>query len=214
MELAVSRLHFPVTTLGPGRRVGVWFQGCNIRCPGCVSADTWGFEKGQTTVAKTLEVITAWLPQADGLTISGGEPFDQADALVALLAGLPLRPDQDILVYSGYPVEALSNTLDRCEGRIDALISDPFIADAPQTLRLRGSDNQRLHLLTERGRRLFSSYQTTAGTADRRLDVMFDDDGTVWLAGVPRQHDMVRLRHLLADEGHVVATSDATHSSR
>ena len=38
--LALSRMHFPVTTLGPGNRIGIWVQGCTIRCPGCVSADT------------------------------------------------------------------------------------------------------------------------------------------------------------------------------
>ncbi|MCT5046402.1 radical SAM protein, partial [Pseudomonas aeruginosa] len=28
--------------MGTGRRLGIWFQGCSIRCPGCISADTWG----------------------------------------------------------------------------------------------------------------------------------------------------------------------------
>lgn len=41
MRMILSRLHFPVTTLGPGRRIGVWFQGCSIRCAGCISRDTW-----------------------------------------------------------------------------------------------------------------------------------------------------------------------------
>ena len=41
MRMRLSRLHHPVTTLGPGRRAGIWFQGCTIRCPGCMSVDTW-----------------------------------------------------------------------------------------------------------------------------------------------------------------------------
>ncbi|WP_461325238.1 4Fe-4S cluster-binding domain-containing protein [Bradyrhizobium diazoefficiens] len=41
IRISVSRIHFPVTTLGPGRRLGIWFQGCSIRCPGCISMDTW-----------------------------------------------------------------------------------------------------------------------------------------------------------------------------
>ena len=40
-SVSISRLHFPVTTLGPGHRIGIWFQGCSIRCEGCLSMDTW-----------------------------------------------------------------------------------------------------------------------------------------------------------------------------
>ena len=40
-QIGLNRVHFPVTALGPGRRVGIWLQGCSIRCPGCMSLDTW-----------------------------------------------------------------------------------------------------------------------------------------------------------------------------
>ena len=80
-EIFLSRLHFPVTALGPGRRIGLWVQGCSIRCAGCISLDTWAPGKGSTTVAAVAEVIMRWIDEADGLTISGGEPLDQADAI-------------------------------------------------------------------------------------------------------------------------------------
>lgn len=41
MEIAINKIHFPVSTLGFGQRLGIWFQGCSIRCPGCISRDTW-----------------------------------------------------------------------------------------------------------------------------------------------------------------------------
>ena len=41
MALVVNRVHFPVTALGPGRRLGVWVQGCSIGCAGCLAHDTW-----------------------------------------------------------------------------------------------------------------------------------------------------------------------------
>ena len=74
MRLQLSRLHFPVTTLGVGRRIGVWFQGCSIRCPGCVSLDTWDPAHGTTTVEDVVTAIGPWLEAADGLTVSGGTP--------------------------------------------------------------------------------------------------------------------------------------------
>ena len=66
MELSLSRVHFPVTTLGPGRRLGIWFQGCSIRCPGCISADTWGPGRRRIALARLLADIQPWLEQAEG----------------------------------------------------------------------------------------------------------------------------------------------------
>ena len=87
-SIALSRIHFPVTTLGPGRRIGIWFQGCSIRCPGCISMDTWAPGRGITTIDEVVNAVAQWLPVADGITISGGEPFDQPIALLDLLGRL------------------------------------------------------------------------------------------------------------------------------
>lgn len=207
MRLELSRLHFPVTTLGPGRRVGVWFQGCSIRCEGCVSADTWGRGRGVSTVAHVLAALDPWLPQADGVTVSGGEPFDQPDALRALLVGIRVRTEVDVLVYSGHPIERLQPDLSAMDGLIDALMTDPYDVGAPQTLTLRGSDNQRLHRLTPLGEWRFAAFEREARPDEAALDVMFDEDGTVWMAGIPRRDDMHRLQQALAAQGHSAVTS-------
>jgi anaerobic ribonucleoside-triphosphate reductase activating protein len=207
MRISISRLHYPVTTLGPGQRVGIWLQGCKIRCPGCVSLDTWAEDKGQTTVDEVVRAVTSWLGEADGVTISGGEPFDQPDALAALLSKLPLCDKQDVLVYSGYPFELIETLPAVRLGRIDALMSDPYLVNAAQALPLRGSDNQRLHLLTELGRGRLSEYQVPGTASGKSLDVMFDDDGTVWLAGIPRPGDMARLKSVLGAQGHEIHTT-------
>src|SRR5262249_5553706 len=200
-------------TLGPGRRLGIWFQGCSIRCPGCISADTWATGKGGLELTELFRRMEIWLAQAEGITISGGEPFDQADALGALLLGLRERTAADILVYSGYSLEALAPRLAVFEGLIDALITDPFLLDAPQTLPIRGSDNQRLHGLSELGRSRFAGYDDPA-SGKVAFDVMFDDDGTVWLAGIPRRGDFVRLRAQLQGLGHQVMTTEDASQRR
>jgi anaerobic ribonucleoside-triphosphate reductase activating protein len=209
VKIAISRLHFPVTTLGPGRRIGIWFQGCSIRCSGCVSADTWAEGRGITTIDSVLDVIEPWLNEADGITISGGEPFDQPQALQALLQAMPRAPSQDILVFSGHPFETLLNDASLRARLVDALISDPYLDGTPQTLPLRGSDNQRLHLLTELGTQRFARYQAPLEAHLPSLDVMFDDNGSVWLAGIPRQGDMHRLRSILGHQGHAIHTTAA-----
>lgn len=198
--IRISRLHFPVRALGPGARIGIWLQGCSIRCPGCISLDTWSTSRGESSVEAVVEAILPWLNTADGFTISGGEPFDQPDALKSLLKSVRAVHRGDILVYSGHPVEVLP--LQEFEGLFDALISDPLVLAAKQTLPLRGSDNQRLHIASELGRLRFSDLAWHVGLANT-LDVMFDDaTGDVFLAGIPQRGDLARLQKLLELGGH------------
>lgn len=205
-RLHLSRIHFPVRTLGPGARIGIWFQGCSIRCPGCISMDTWDARPGQTTVAAVLDVVRPWLAQADGITISGGEPFDQPEALLQLVDALRGAQGGDILVYSGHPLEALP--LDRFAGLFDAVVTDPFDVGAGQTLALRGSDNQRLVSLTDLGRERYGA-GAMLGPPAETLEIMFDDTtGDVFLAGIPRPGDLRRLARLLAEAGHHAATTE------
>src|SRR5215218_593389 len=88
--IQLNKAHWPVTVLGPGRRIGLWMQGCSIHCPGCVSQDTW---PADPATAITVDALVDWCRTTtgsalDGVTISGGEPFDQPDALLRLLVAL------------------------------------------------------------------------------------------------------------------------------
>lgn len=209
MKISLSRVHFPVTTLGPGRRLGIWLQGCSIRCPGCISSDTWAARQPDLEVSELLESLRNWLQECDGVTISGGEPFEQPEALGALLRSLRQSGSTNILVYSGKPLEQLRTQPLVEEGLIDCLISDPFDSRAPQTKYLRGSDNQRMSLLTALGKKVFDGLDRLTSNTDRRLDVMFEDDGVVWLAGIPSRGDMAKLRLLLEHEGTYLRTTEA-----
>jgi anaerobic ribonucleoside-triphosphate reductase activating protein len=209
MKLALSRIHFPVCSLGPGTRVGIWFQGCSIRCRGCISSDTWAFSRGATTVHTVMARINEWLERADGVTVSGGEPFDQRHALRELLMNIRRLNRGDILVYSGYSFESLAQWLAEFDGLIDALITDPFDLKAPQTLPLRGSENQRLFQLTPLGKARFCHFDRAVTPSERQLDVMFDDHtGEIWFAGIPFRGDFRRMTELLSSLGHQVVTTE------
>src|SRR5262249_15852662 len=145
--------------------------------------------------------IELWVPQADGFTISGGEPFDQTPALTELLAGIRRVSKGDTLVFTGYPREAIEARLASMEGLIDALITDPFDEPAPQTLALRGSDNQRLFTLTALGQSRFAAYDRPIARGDKSFDVMFDEQGEIWLAGIPGRDDFRRLQRILQANG-------------
>src|SRR5260370_30553154 len=117
-SIALSRIHFPVTTLGPGRRIGIWFQGCSIRCPGCISMDTWAQDRGITTIDEVINAIAQWIPAADGITISGGEPFDQPVALIELLNKLRLLSAADVLAFTSYHPSRATAIVDASPGLI------------------------------------------------------------------------------------------------
>jgi anaerobic ribonucleoside-triphosphate reductase activating protein len=208
--IAISRIHFPVTTLGPGQRLGVWFQGCSIRCPGCISIDTWSDKVERMLVSDLVAAVSEYAWLADGVTISGGEPFEQPLALGELLRGLRklLQPASDVLVYSGLPFADLTPWLDQWQGLVDAVISEPFEVTAPQTRPLMGSDNQQLHMLTELAHERFSEFLRPRDRRDDRLDVMVDEDGTAWIAGIPRRGDLHVLKERLAAQGTVIRTTE------
>ena len=133
MKIRLSRAHHPVTVLGPGRRIGLWTQGCGIGCDGCLARDTWAPDPATEV---DLDDVLAWcagITDVDGVTISGGEPFDQPEALDALLAKLDgwrrahVRPI-DFLCYSGRSLPALRARYGHILARLDAVIPGPFIA--------------------------------------------------------------------------------------
>lgn len=211
LTVGLSRIHFPVTTLGPGRRLGIWFQGCSLRCEGCISVDTWATAKTLIPIEQLMRTLSSYLPLIDGITISGGEPFDQFEALLAIVVQLRKKTKVDILVYTGYSVEDITEQLLQIKPYIDVLISDPFQRQSSQTLRLRGSDNQRLHCFSSQAIEKFAYYQQAVTTEDKVLDVMFDAEGVVWFAGIPRRDDFVKLQTLLKQQGHQIkVTADKT----
>jgi anaerobic ribonucleoside-triphosphate reductase activating protein len=146
--------------------------------------------------------LRPWYPQAEGITISGGEPFDQPEALAQLLSAIRRDFDGNVLVFSGHAYATLAPHLSSMAGLIDALVSGPFEQESPQTLKLRGSDNQVLHLLTEVGKTHFSDFEQPLNDQEKVLDMALDQQGRVSLIGIPRRDDLLRLRTLLEQQGH------------
>jgi anaerobic ribonucleoside-triphosphate reductase activating protein len=170
--------------------------------------DTWAPARGITTIDEVVNAVLQWLPAANGITVSGGEPFDQPIALLELLRRLRSLTEADVLVFTGHPWTKVRETVDASPRLIDALVTGPFDVNQSQTLALRGSDNQELHLLTAMGQARFASFQRPITDVERTLDVMFDDRGDVWFAGIPGRDDFRRLRELLEKAGARLSTSE------
>jgi anaerobic ribonucleoside-triphosphate reductase activating protein len=194
--LSIHLLHFPVHTLGPGTRVGLWCQGCTIGCPGCITPEARDFlPDGAVSVNELAERILSFfgLQAATGLTVSGGEPFDQPEALLALLRILKGRGMFDILLYSGYRAEDLLKRHPALPGLAAALVDGPFERDNTTDASWKGSDNQRLHLWRPE---FEARYREWTRSAARRLQLATDSRGRKYLIGIPRQSDAEKLRKL------------------
>lgn len=142
-----------VYTLGPGRRYCLWVQGCERQCPGCISVHSRDPQGGYSMNLHAL-AMEIKMSQPDGLTISGGEPFLQAETLGQLLHllknGMNCHPG--VIVYTGYTLEELQDmpSAQRLLEHTDLLIDGPYVASLDDGRSLRGSSNQRVIPLTER----------------------------------------------------------------
>jgi anaerobic ribonucleoside-triphosphate reductase activating protein len=204
-KLALSRIHFPITSLGYGRRIGLWTQGCSISCKGCMSLDTWASRPADTPIDEIVRRVGPWLGGADGLTLSGGEPFDQPKAVVALLTAIRPRVTGDILLFSGYGFDDIPNAAKPALDCLDALVCGRFIEQRASALPLRGSDNQELRFLTPLGFARYGDLDTRSSHAPR-IDLV-EADGGFWFAGIPRPGDLGRLDAILAARGLSLKTS-------
>lgn len=134
-------------TDGPGIRMTVFVQGCPHHCPGCHNPETHPFEGGQPRTAQELLEKLDKNPLLSGVTLSGGEPFCQAAALLPLAEGVRAR-GLELAAYSGWTYEQLlaqggdaENLLRLCH----VLVDGPFVlAERSLSLRFRGSKNQRI----------------------------------------------------------------------
>ncbi len=153
-----------VEALGPGRRLCVWVNGCSRRCKGCVSARLQVVDEG--TEAEIEEYFFGYnLRAIDGVTVSGGEPFEQIAELERLVKYFRRRGVKDILVYTGYTLEELQakkdERVERIFSQISVLIDGPYVAELDSGKgNLTGSENQRVHYLDESVRAAYEAYQT------------------------------------------------------
>ena len=131
---------------GPGIRFVLFLQGCKIHCPGCQNPHTWDFEGGTLVHADEVLERIKGNPLVHGVTFSGGEPFEQAEALLPLAEELKSQ-GYHLMAFTGYTMEQLLQKPERAAflEKLDLLVDGPFLeAQKSLDLRFRGSRNQRI----------------------------------------------------------------------
>lgn len=133
---------------GKGMRLAVFTQGCVHACPGCHNPDAHDLEGGvEWDTEDILEMLRKNLLQS-GITLTGGEPFLQPAACLALARGAHAMK-KDVWTYTGYTFEALVAMEDpdvrALLAESDVLVDGPFVlAERSLEIPFRGSANQRL----------------------------------------------------------------------
>jgi anaerobic ribonucleoside-triphosphate reductase activating protein len=131
----------------------VFAQGCPHHCKGCHNPQTHDPRGGYESTPDEIIARMAKNPLLRGITLTGGEPFQQPEAMTEL-ARKAKAACYDVVAYTGYTIEALiemkSQNVDEMLKHIDILIDGPFIlAEKRHDLLFRGSANQRIINVTE-----------------------------------------------------------------
>lgn len=138
---------------GPGVRAVLWLQGCSLGCPGCFNPDTHPRDTGERVAVDELVTRVADLcPGIEGLTVSGGEPLEQARPLGALLERLRRETPLSIILFTGFTWNEVTAAAEMAEVLpfVDVLVAGRYDAVRRLVRGLQGSENKTTHFLTHR----------------------------------------------------------------
>lgn len=109
MNISVNSIDFRGSFVdGPGIRSLLFLQGCDRRCEGCHNTSTWDRNKGSVYETNELARIIKEGCHNRKLTITGGEPMNQKEALMELLDNLE---EFDLCLYTSYSLEEIPDEI-------------------------------------------------------------------------------------------------------
>lgn len=155
--LNLASIRFCTESEGPGKRLAIWVQGCERRCPGCCNPDMQEIRKNIIVDTKDLIGLIQKSISSDkieGLSFLGGEPMLQAEGL-SEIAKWAHSVGLTVLVFTGYLyyelIEMKNDSINKLISEIDILVDGPFVQELYDYERdWIGSKNQNLYLLSNR----------------------------------------------------------------
>ncbi|MDP1825361.1 MAG: 4Fe-4S single cluster domain-containing protein [Archangium sp.] len=200
MQLRVAQIVPDTEAEGPGKRFALWVQGCTLHCPGCCNPEMFAPDKGGTLVeVADLASRMSATPGIEGISVLGGEPFQQPEALAELCA-LVRASGLSVMIYTGYTLSELKEMSPSPRGgkgkpgiadllaNTDLLVDGRYDRTRPEAGRRRwiGSSNQVMHFLTPRYAPTDPRF-TTPNTIELRFV-----NGQLTINGWPQAADAMR----------------------
>lgn len=195
--LLIDKIQEKTKVLGPGIRTALWFHGCFRHCPGCIAAE---MNKSQDFFEFSVEQLLDRLfsiKGIEGISISGGEPFQQKlDEMLLLLSKIKQQSTLSIMMYTGYLLDELKQDFQKSKllDYVDILVDGPYMENLDRGQLWRGSENQTIHFLSSRYAHLTSSVPQSKG---RPIEVSFNDGLGFSLTGLPTKGFQDRLKRSL-----------------
>ena len=146
MDIRIAGIVNDSITDGPGLRLSVFAQGCPHACEGCHNRHTHAFDGGEVVTTESILEKARVNPLLDGVTLTGGEPFMQADAMAEIAAGAH-QLGLNVIAFTGFIWEDLVRRedalrlLQHCDFVIDGKFEESLRS---LDLEFKGSSNQRL----------------------------------------------------------------------
>lgn len=147
VRIAGSKPHSAVN--GPGVRYVLFMQGCRHHCRGCQNPETHDGAGGNELLLQDVIRDILDTRYLDGVTLSGGDPFYQPQASLAIARAVKEK-GWNLWVYTGWTFSAIQNgeageDVKAILPYIDVLVDGPFIEELKSdSVKWRGSTNQNL----------------------------------------------------------------------
>lgn len=174
---------------GPGVRSVVWTQGCSRACPGCFNPETHAHVRRSLHDPQALGEQLGGRPDTQGVTLSGGEPFEQAEACAVLAEAIRAR-GKSVMVFTGWDMAELRTAsapaVHRLLAATDLLVAGPYVPRlAEHGRRWCSSRNQQVHALGGEG--ALSGERLEVGVQEPVVEVDVGRGAARWTGFVGRQ---------------------------
>jgi anaerobic ribonucleoside-triphosphate reductase activating protein len=163
---------------GPGLRFTVWSQGCSLACPGCFNPETHR-PGGPVRTAGELADAALAAGEIEGVTLTGGEPLEQPEAVAAFCAEVTARGGLGVVVLTGFTRAEIESDPARLAAvaAADMVVAGRYNPRLHLGAGLRGSANKRYWARTGR-------YRAADFEAVPETEIMIAPDGGLTVTGM------------------------------